>query len=69
MVYPLDKELKNGDVVEIITDKNKRPNLLRISFVKTIKAKNRIRFFLKKENKDLYRERGRDIVSKYFEKF
>jgi GTP diphosphokinase / guanosine-3',5'-bis(diphosphate) 3'-diphosphatase len=56
-VYPLDKELRNGDIVEIIVDKNKKPNPFYISFVKTAKAKNCIRAFLKNEDKELHRER------------
>ncbi len=67
-VYPLDKELHNWDVVEIIIDKNKKPNPFRISFVKTIKAKNKIKATLKKEDQELYRERWKDIMSKYLEK-
>ncbi len=67
-VYPLDKELHNWDVVEIIIDKNKKPNPFRISFVKTIKARNRIKFSLKKEDKDLHRERWKELMSKYLEK-
>lgn len=67
-VYPLDKELHNWDVVEIVIDKNKRPNPFRISFVKTIKAKNRIKATLKKEDQELHRERWKDIMSKYLEK-
>lgn len=67
-VFPLDKELHNWDVVEIVIDKNKNPNPFWISFVKTVKAKNRIKSFLKKENKDLYRERWREMMNKYLEK-
>lgn len=67
-VYPLDKELHNWDVIEIIIDKNKRPNPFRISFVKTIKAKNRIKLSLKKEDKELHRERWKDLMWKYLEK-
>jgi (p)ppGpp synthase/HD superfamily hydrolase len=40
-----------------------------MSFVKTIRAKSRIRLSLKKEDKELHRERGKEILSKYFEKF
>lgn len=69
MVHPLDKELNNGDVVEVITDKNKKPNPFWISFVKTVKAKNKIKSFLKKENKEIHRERWKEILSKYLEKF
>jgi (p)ppGpp synthase/HD superfamily hydrolase len=40
-----------------------------MSFVKTVKAKSRIRLSLKKENKELHRERWKEILLKYFEKF
>lgn len=65
---PLDKELKNGDVVEIITDKNKKPNPFYISFVKTTKAKNCIRSFLRNEDRELHVERGREILNNLLEK-
>jgi GTP pyrophosphokinase len=68
-VHPLDKELRNGDMVEIIKDKNKKPNPFYISFVKTTKAKNNIRSFLRNEDKDLHKERGRDILNKLLEKY
>lgn len=67
-VYPLDKELHNGDVVEIVVDKNKKPNPFWISFVKTVKAKNRIKNYLKKEDRDLHVERGKEILNNYLEK-
>lgn len=67
-VSPLDRELKNGDVVEIIIDKVRKPNPFWISFVKTSKAKNSIKIYLKKENKDDHRERWRDMINKYLEK-
>ncbi|MBF0913695.1 bifunctional (p)ppGpp synthetase/guanosine-3',5'-bis(diphosphate) 3'-pyrophosphohydrolase [Candidatus Gracilibacteria bacterium] len=69
IVYPLDKELNNGDVVEVITDKNRKPTPFWISFVKTVKAKNKIKSFLRKEDKEIHRERGKEILSKYLEKF
>ena len=69
IVYPLDKELNNWDVVEVITDKNRKPNPFWISFVKTVKAKNKIKSFLRKEDKEIHRERWKEILSKYLEKF
>lgn len=68
-VFPLDKELRNGDMVEVITDKNKKPNPFYIWVVKTAKAKNNIRSFLKNEDKDLHKERGRDILNRLLEKY
>lgn len=60
---PLDKELKNWDVVEIIIDKNKKPNHFYMWFVKTIKAKNCIKNFLKSENRDMHIERWKNILN------
>lgn len=68
-VTPLDKELKNGDIVEIIIDKNKKPNPFYIGVVKTTKAKNCIRSFLREEDRELHIERGRDILNKLLDKF
>lgn len=67
-VHPLDQELHNGDRVELVIDKNKKPNPFWIWFVKTAKAKNAIKWFLKKEDKDIHRERGRDLINKYLKK-
>jgi len=64
----LDKELKNWDVVEIIIDKNKKPNPFYISFVKTTKAKNCIRAFLRNEDAWLHLERWKDILNNLLEK-
>ncbi len=67
-VYPLDKELNNWDIVEIIIDKNRKPNPFWLSFVKTSKAKARIKSFIKKENKEEHRERWKTIMNKFLEK-
>jgi len=67
-VYPLDKELHNWDVIDIIIDKNRKPNPFWLSFVKTSKAKSRIKNFLKKEDKDSHRERGKEVMNNFLEK-
>lgn len=46
-MVPLDYHLKNGEVCEIITQKNKKPTLAWLDFVKTNYAKSRIRAFFK----------------------
>jgi len=65
LVYPLDKGLHNWDVVDIVIDKNKKPNPFWIWFVKTVKAKNRIKNYLRKEDRELHIERWREIMNKY----
>lgn len=64
-VYPLDKELSNWDVVEIIIDKNKKPNPFWLSFVKTAKAKKSLKSFLKIDDKESNRERWKVMMNKY----
>jgi guanosine-3',5'-bis(diphosphate) 3'-pyrophosphohydrolase len=67
-VYPLDKELHNWDVIEIIIDRNRKPNPFWLSFVKTTKARNKIKSYLKREDRDERIERWREIISKYLVK-
>ena len=47
-MVPLNHELSNGDVVEIITQKNKRPNPDWLSFVKTSMARKHISSIVRK---------------------
>jgi GTP pyrophosphokinase len=61
----LDYELKNGDTVEIIVDKNKKyPNYNWIKFVKTKKAKDKIKQFSGKFNF----KKLKNIISEKFTK-
>jgi len=48
-MVPLDHELSNGDTVEVITSKNHVPSKDWLRFVKSSKAKQRIRAFIKAE--------------------
>lgn len=47
-MVPLSHKLKSGEVVEIITQKNKKPSQEWLEFIKTSIARNRIRSILKK---------------------
>ncbi|HEY4498236.1 MAG TPA: RelA/SpoT family protein [Candidatus Paceibacterota bacterium] len=49
-IVPLDYRLVSGDVVEILTQKNKKPSASWLEFVVTSAAKDRIRDSLKKKN-------------------
>jgi GTP pyrophosphokinase len=60
----LDKELKNGDIVEIITQKNGRPSLDWLNFVKTAGARNRIRQWYKRSHLEENIARGREMLEK-----
>lgn len=52
-VCPLDSILHNGDRVEIITDKNRRPSVTWLSFVKTSRAKEVIRSEINREQREI----------------
>ncbi len=52
-IVPLNSTLHSGDVVEIITSKNQRPNKNWLQFVKTHKAKNQIRRFLNRQDEEI----------------
>ncbi|MCP2729315.1 RelA/SpoT family protein [Limnofasciculus baicalensis] len=60
----LDTPLKNGDIVEIITQKNARPSLDWLNFAATPSARNRIRQWYKRFNREENIERGRDLLEK-----
>ncbi|MEM4267990.1 MAG: bifunctional (p)ppGpp synthetase/guanosine-3',5'-bis(diphosphate) 3'-pyrophosphohydrolase [Candidatus Woesearchaeota archaeon] len=49
----LDAELKSGDIVEIITQKNAKPSRQWLKFVKTNKARQKIRKILNIESDDI----------------
>ncbi|PIS13427.1 MAG: hypothetical protein COT67_01800 [Candidatus Tagabacteria bacterium CG09_land_8_20_14_0_10_41_14] len=48
-IVPLSYELASGDMVEILTQKNKKPNLKMLESIKTSLAKNQIRSALKRQ--------------------
>ncbi|MBO1346709.1 MAG: bifunctional (p)ppGpp synthetase/guanosine-3',5'-bis(diphosphate) 3'-pyrophosphohydrolase [Hormoscilla sp. GUM202] len=60
----LDTELKNGDIVEIITQKNSHPSLDWLNFVKTTGARNRIRQWYKRSHQEENIARGREMLEK-----
>ncbi|MGL5082604.1 MAG: RelA/SpoT family protein [Microcoleaceae cyanobacterium] len=63
-IVPLDTPLKNGDIVEILTQKNSHPSLDWLNFVKTSAAKNRIRQWYKRSHRDENLARGREMLEK-----
>jgi GTP pyrophosphokinase len=60
----LDTRLQNGDIVEILTQKNAHPSLDWLNFVVTPSARNRIRQWYKRSNRDENIQRGRDMLEK-----
>jgi GTP diphosphokinase / guanosine-3',5'-bis(diphosphate) 3'-diphosphatase len=67
-VVPVDTVLRNGDRVDIVTDKNKRPSVAWLSFVKTSRAKEVIRSEINREQREVLIIKGRAMLSTYLEK-
>ncbi len=65
---PLKTQLKNGDIVEVITAKNHTPSKDWLSFVKTSKARNKIRQWVKSEQREKSIVIGRELVEKELRK-
>ncbi len=64
MIVPLRYQLRNGDTVEIITNPNQRPNKDWLNLVKTARARTKIRYLLRKEQRDRAISLGKDILDK-----
>ena len=60
----LECKLQNGDIVEIITQKNSHPSLDWLNFVVTPTARNRIRQWYKNDHREENLARGRELLEK-----
>jgi len=64
-IVPLNYQLKNGQLVEIMTSKSANgPSRDWLKFVKTTQAKNRIKHYFKKERREENISNGRDMLER-----
>jgi GTP pyrophosphokinase len=64
-IVPLDYQLVNGDIVDILTSKQSNgPSRDWLAIAKTSQAKNRIRQWFKKESRDANLIRGRELLER-----
>jgi GTP pyrophosphokinase len=63
-MVPLRHALSNGDIIEVMTNKNQRPNKDWLQFVKTGRARTKIRNYLRKEQRARSMELGRELLDK-----
>ncbi|XBX76370.1 bifunctional (p)ppGpp synthetase/guanosine-3',5'-bis(diphosphate) 3'-pyrophosphohydrolase [Proteinivorax tanatarense] len=63
-----DHKLQNGDIIEIITKKEKGPSRDWLTYVKTSHAKTKIRQWFRKEKQGETIERGKELLTKEIEK-
>ena len=67
-LVPLQYALKTGDIVEVVTKKNHHPSKDWLNFVKTVKAKSKIRQWVKIQEKERSLSLGREMCEKAFRK-
>ncbi len=68
-IVPLDYELKDNDIVKINTNKNSPgPSKEWLKIARTTQAKNKIRSFFSKSEKEIYIERGKEALEKELRK-
>lgn len=67
-IVSLNYELKNNDIVKINTNKSSTPSKEWINMVKTTQARNKIKSFFTKSEREVYVERGKDAIEKELRK-
>jgi GTP diphosphokinase / guanosine-3',5'-bis(diphosphate) 3'-diphosphatase len=67
-IAPLARELKNGDTVEVLTDARQRPSRDWLAFVKTARARQKIRGWIKQEESTASLSLGRDLLERELRK-
>lgn len=68
-MVPLKTKLKNGDIVEIVTQPGHNPSRDWLSFVKTSRARNKIRHWLNEQESEKAIELGRKMLEKEARKY
>jgi guanosine-3',5'-bis(diphosphate) 3'-pyrophosphohydrolase len=66
-MVPLRSQLRNGDMVEIITSTRHHPSKDWLDFVKTPRARTKIRQWIMREERDLSINLGKEILEKSLE--
>ncbi len=68
-LVPLKTKLQNGDIVEVLTAPSQTPSKDWLKFVRTSKARNKIRQWIKAEQREKSLELGKDLLEKELRKY
>ncbi len=68
-IVPLKYELKNGDIVEILTQSGRHPSRDWLTFVKTSRARSKIRTWLNANERARSLALGRELTEKEFRRY
>ena len=67
-IVSLNYELKDNDIVKIITNRNSSPSKEWLSIAKTTQARSKIKNYFVKSERDIYIERGKESIEKELRK-
>ncbi len=68
-IVPLNYQLRSGDTVEILTQPHQKPSKDWLKIAVSSRAKSKIRFVIRQEQRQKSIEIGMDLLEKEFEKF
>lgn len=67
-IVPLNYKLEDGDIIKINTLNSAKPNKEWLNFVKTTQAKNKIKAYFSKKDRENYIELGKELLEKEIRK-
>jgi len=68
-IVPLRYEMRNGDIVEIMTQSGRHPSRDWLTFVKTSRARSKIRAWLNASERERSTALGRELTEKEFRRY
>ncbi|PTL75892.1 bifunctional (p)ppGpp synthetase/guanosine-3',5'-bis(diphosphate) 3'-pyrophosphohydrolase [Vitiosangium sp. GDMCC 1.1324] len=68
-IVPLRYKLKNGDTIEVLTSPQAHPSKDWLTFVKTSRAQQRIRAFIKQQQRDKSLQLGRELLERELKRY
>jgi GTP pyrophosphokinase len=68
-IVPLRYKLKNGDTIEVLTSPQAHPSKDWLTFVKTSRAQQRIRNFIKQQQREKSLQLGRELLERELKRF
>lgn len=65
----IKRMLRNGDTIDIMTSKHQSPKREWLKFVRTSKARNRIKSYLKRQEREKSMQAGKDMIEKGLKRY
>jgi len=64
LIAPLKQVLKSGQIVSIKKNSNQKPKVEWLDFVVSYRARSKISYYINKEERDIAKEKGRELLEK-----